>query len=146
MNWGCSCMEVPPASFHRALTIPPFHWGAEGAIKRQRLRTTVLATCLLFKAVECFQSERKMKKPPQQFNFSYFIQTGLSVTSPLLWQQQLSSFFIWICFQTENNECKRSENGTGKEAVKALRILHPGEQNAERRQLHCSGLLKVTTT
>lgn len=69
MNWGCFSMEVSPSFFHHALTILPFRRGVEGAINRQCLRMTVLATRLLFKAVECFQSERKMKKPHNNSTF-----------------------------------------------------------------------------
>lgn len=29
----------------------------------------------------------------------------------MLWQRLFSSSFIWVYFQTENNECERSENG-----------------------------------
>lgn len=30
--------------------------------------------------------------------------------------------------------------------IKGIRIIYPGEENAKRWQLYCSGLLKVTTT
>lgn len=100
-----------------------------------------------FKAMECFPSERKKTKgKPQQkqLNFSYFPWTGLSVPLQLLWQQQLSSFFIWIYFQTENNDCKKIRKWGKHVGIQGIRIIYPREKNAKRWWLYGSGLLKVT--
>lgn len=71
---GCFSSEVSPSTFsHHSLTIPPFCQGSGGVLRgkdqEQGIRMTMSATCLLFRAIERFQSERKMKKKPQNSTF-----------------------------------------------------------------------------
>lgn len=88
------------------------------------------------------RKKNEKKKQQKQLNFSYFIWTWLSITLQLLWQQQLS--FFWIYFQTENNERKKIRKWEKQVGIEGIIIIYAGEENAKRWQLYYSVLLKFT--
>lgn len=119
-----------------------WEWGGWGS-RRPCSRLTVSVTCLLFKAVRCFQPEKKKKENPQLFLFhpSWAVcpfAVAMTTASLLLLHLDL--------FPNGEQWMQKIRKWERQVGIKGIRIIYPGEENAKRWQLQCSGLLKVTTT
>lgn len=92
---------------------------------------------------EMFSARKKKKENPQLFLFhpSWAVcpfAVAMTTASLLLLHLDL--------FPNGEQWMQKIRKWERQVGIKGIRIIYPGEENAKRWQLQCSGLLKVTTT